>query len=227
LAGALRQHNESNAILTLVVVDRADLPNGLRKVAWDTRGRVYEIDGVFRSGEKQGQGGRGIYAGALIGSQTLLDVLPAGREACLKEEGFWPLLRLDHPIHVFATDAYWSDIGTPERYAQTHFEILDGDEALRQSFFPQGVEDRGQGVWAHPSADISSSAQCVGPCLLGANVRVGDGAVVGPYVVMGDNVKVEAGSHVSQTVVWDGVRVVGQKTGMICRLEDETRWSSD
>lgn len=123
LGAALEAHRRSGALATLVVTRRPDLPASLHKVAWEeSTGRVVEVDGVPAL---HGPGfARGIYTGMLVASRALVEALPASGPACLKEDGFWPLLRAGAPLHAVETGAYWSDVGTPESYLRTNMELL-------------------------------------------------------------------------------------------------------
>src|SRR2546426_3498483 len=67
-------------------------------------------------------------------------------------------------------------------------------------------QDRGK-VWVGDGSEISADVQVVPPTLLGRNVRIKSGAVVGPYAVIGDNAIIEENAVVHRSVLWDNVYV--------------------
>ena len=83
-------------------------------MAYDAAGRVHSCCRGFH-GVESGRGSRS--EGHLHGndgtSPEFIEALPAGREACLKEDGFWPGLRAGKDLRVVEITGYWSDIGTP------------------------------------------------------------------------------------------------------------------
>ena len=57
----------------------------------------------------------------------MLDLIPADRNVSIERE-VWPQL-VGEGLFGFAAEAYWLDIGTPERYLQGTFDILEGNVA--------------------------------------------------------------------------------------------------
>src|SRR5882724_5460049 len=64
-----------------------------------------------------------------------------------------------------------------------------------------GVHEIQPRVWIDLHAHISKSAQLRAPCWIGKRALVGDGAVVGPNVVLEDRCFVERGVEVSDSVI--------------------------
>ena len=65
-----------------------------------------------------------ISAGAYVLERSVLDLIPADRNASIERE-VWPQLVGDG-LYGYVGDAYWLDIGTPDRYLQGTFDILEG-----------------------------------------------------------------------------------------------------
>ena len=68
-----------------------------------------------------------ISAGAYVLERAVLDLIPADRNVSIERE-VWPQLVGDG-LFGYAAEAYWLDIGTPERYLQGTFDILEGNVA--------------------------------------------------------------------------------------------------
>lgn len=102
---------------------------------------------------------------------------------------------------------YWTDLGTPERYRQAilydlwpRTSLLGGDETAGQS-------PHWPGVRVFP------------PVSAGLNVQVEPGAVIGPYVVLGENVRVATRSRVAHSVIGQGV-MLGEDTRVVGAVID-------
>ncbi|HWI07805.1 MAG TPA: NDP-sugar synthase, partial [Solirubrobacteraceae bacterium] len=67
-----------------------------------------------------------ISAGAYVLERSVLELIAPGRNVSIERE-VWPLL-VDHGLYGYVDDdAYWIDVGTPDRYLQATFDILEGN----------------------------------------------------------------------------------------------------
>ena len=66
-----------------------------------------------------------ISAGAYVLERDVVDLIAPDRNVSIERE-VWPRLVGDG-LYGFAADAYWLDIGTPDRYLQGTFDILEGN----------------------------------------------------------------------------------------------------
>jgi mannose-1-phosphate guanylyltransferase len=148
-----------------------------------------------------------ISAGAYVLERSVLDRIPADRNVSIERE-VWPLL-VDHGLYGFVDDAaYWIDVGTPERYLQATFDILEGNVHTRV------LDVLGDDLLAiDPSARIDGRA--VPPAVVGARAVIAEGAHAGSLAVLGSDVSIGSGSIVERAVVLDGARV-----GAGCTLRD-------
>jgi len=176
LTALLRAHGERGARATL----------GLHPVEDSSAyGLVHsEPDGaVLEFLEKTGEAVPGeINAGIYVLERSVLDLIPPGEEVSIERDVF-PRLVGDG-LHGLRLDGYWMDIGTPERYLQASWDILE-----------RRVETRVQ-----PTAP---------GMLVGAGAEVAAGATIGPRAVLGQGCRVADGAGVRESVVLDGC-VVGE-----------------
>lgn len=139
-----------------------------------------EGDAVLEFLEKTGEHRRGeINAGMYLLERSVLDLIPAGENVSIERDVF-PRLVGDG-LHGLLLEGYWMDIGTPERYLQASWDILEGRVATR-------VEADEPGLLVDPAADIA-------------------GAKVGPRAVIGPDCRVEAGAEVVESVLLAGCTV--------------------
>ena len=203
---------DTGAAAALFVTTRPDLPERLRKVAWDEAGRVVEVDGVAATGDRRRAVARGVYCGALVGTDRFLSALPEEGKACLKEDGFWPLLRRGETLVAVPLSSYWSDMGTPDRYLSTHTELL----ALGgEDFLPRHAELVSPGVWMAPDVTVSDRAMLVPPLAVDSGATIGAGARVGPAVYVGAGATIAPGIRVENAVVWSRVSVTTDAVGEV------------
>src|SRR3984957_13426553 len=66
-----------------------------------------------------------ISAGAYVLQREILDLVPADRNVSIERE-VWPRL-IGKGLYGFPCESYWLDIGTPERYLQGTFDIIEGN----------------------------------------------------------------------------------------------------
>jgi mannose-1-phosphate guanylyltransferase len=175
LTALLRAHTERGAVGTIglhPVEDSAAF--GL--VESGENGEVLSF--LEKTGErKPGE----VNAGMYCLQRSVLDLIPAGENVSIERDVF-PRLA-GQGLYGVPLDGYWLDIGTPERYLQASWDILEKRvETL--------VEPTAPGVLVDPTAAVSPQAK------------------IGPRAVIGSHCRVEAGAAVRESVLLDGC-VVG------------------
>jgi mannose-1-phosphate guanylyltransferase len=172
----LRAHEQRGARATLGL-HPVDDSSAYGLVHSDPQGSVLEFL------EKTGEAVPGeINAGMYVLERSVLELIPSGEEVSIERDVF-PRLVGDG-LHGLRLDGYWMDIGTPERYLQASWDILEDRVETR-------VEPTAPGV------------------LIDAGAEIAAGASVGPRVVLGAGCRVEAGASVRDSVLLEGC-VVGE-----------------
>jgi mannose-1-phosphate guanylyltransferase len=174
LTALLRAHEERGARATIGLhpVEDASAYGLVRR---NEGGEVLEF--LEKTGElAPGEVNAGMYAL----ERSVLDLVPPGENVSIERDVF-PRLVGDG-LHGIRLDGYWMDIGTPERYLQATWDILEGR-----------VETR-----VRPTAP---------GMLVGAGAEIAEGAKVGPRAVLGPGCRIEAGCEVRESVLLDGCTV--------------------
>jgi mannose-1-phosphate guanylyltransferase len=194
----IAQHEQTGALATLGLVP-VDDPSAYGLVLCDTDHAVTgflekpapsQLDGIDRYF---------ISAGIYVLERSILDMIAPGKSVSIERE-IWPALVGEGLHGSHAEGAYWMDIGTPERYLQGTFDILEGNVRT-------GVADKlGQGFLAIAD-DAQVQGRVVPPAVVGPGCTIAAGAHVGALVVLGAGVTVGAGAQVERSVVLDGVTV--------------------
>jgi mannose-1-phosphate guanylyltransferase len=142
-------------------------------------GLVHSDDGgaVLEFLEKTGEPEPGeINAGMYVLQRSVLDLITPGENVSIERDVFPRLV--GEGLHGLLLDGYWVDIGTPERYRQASWDILEGRVDTR-------VEPTSEGVLLDPGARIDAGAK-VGPrAVVGPGCQVGAGAEIRDSILLG------------------------------------------
>ncbi|HSD77188.1 MAG TPA: NDP-sugar synthase [Solirubrobacteraceae bacterium] len=202
LGAQVAQHEATGATGTLALVPVADpTAYGLVRLEDDRRVREFvekprpdEIDTNLVS------------AGAYVLERSVLDLIPPDRNVSIERE-IWPRL-VGHGLYGFPAEAYWLDIGTPARYLQGTFDILEGNVRTHV------IERLGAGYLAVADG-VQARGRVIPPAIVERGCAIGDGAHVGSLVVLGEGVRVGANTIIERSVVLQGAEV-----GDRCLLRD-------
>ncbi len=217
LGALLALHRDTEAVATIALTPVEDArPYGLVT----TRGTRVR---AFREKPQDPIPGN-VNAGTYVLEPEALDGVPAGRTISIEREVFPALIKAGRIVSAFASDAYWLDLGTPERYLQAHFDVLEGRVRgfdVPAPFVAEGarVDLRarlGRWVVVGPDAEIARDAEVEDSLVqreasveAGARVRnsiLGPDSDVGAGAVLTGAVLAE-GARVAPGVVADGARV--------------------
>lgn len=202
LTAQIRQHEETGATGTLALVPVSDPSSyGLVRLNDDRT-----VKGFLEKPSPDQIDTNLISAGAYVLERSVLDLIPAGQNVSIERE-VWPRL-VDNGLHGFVADAYWMDIGTPQRYLQGTFDILEGNVA-------SAVQERMGSTFLAVSEQARTDGRVVPPAVIERGVTVAAGAHVGSLVVLADGVQVGANSSIERSVVLQGTEI-----GADCRLRE-------
>jgi mannose-1-phosphate guanylyltransferase len=146
-----------------------------------------------------------INAGAYILERSVLDIMaPAGTKISIEREVFPRLV--GNGLYGYEASGYWLDIGTPDRYMQGTYDILEGivetDLGARLAAAGYALVEDG----------ASLDGRVVAPAYVAPGCHVAAGAIVGGRTVLGRGVVVGEGAHVEGSVLLDGAQVGARST---------------
>src|SRR5688500_12432240 len=128
-----------------------------------------------------------ISAGAYVLEKGVVDLIEPDRNVSIERE-IWPQLVGDG-LYAYPHEAYWLDIGTPERYLQATFDILEGHCAT-------SVGERLGDTFTAVGGGVENAGNIVPPAVIGRRTRIEQNAYVGSLVVLGDGVTVGEGARI-------------------------------
>lgn len=132
-----------------------------------------------------------VNAGTYVLSRSVIEQLPAGQNISIERDVFPGLA--GEGMFGLALDGYWMDIGTPERYLQATWDVLEGTVS-------SSIEPVRDAVWVSPEAEVMAGAELGPRVVISAGCRVGEGARVSSSVLLAGAV-VGAGAVVSDSIL--------------------------
>jgi len=206
---ALHRDRGASATIALHHVEDAR-PYGL--VPTEPDGRVLE----FREKPEELVPGD-INAGTYVLEPSALAAWEPGQSVSIEREIFPALIEHGRPLYGYLSDAYWIDLGTPEKYLQAHFDLFEGRVKGHPTYPAPFVADggrihrlarpvhAGRRVVVGPGASVDAKAEVRDSILL-AGARVADGAVV-ERSILGPGSTVSGGARVIDSVLGEGADV--------------------
>ncbi len=212
-------HRASGAAATMVL---APMPENetYNAVELDAGHFVRRIAGKGPGGERLS---RWHFTGVHLMSPAVFDFMAKAGPEDINHDVYPRLLERGLKIHGHVVDPlahYWSDLGTPARYAATHRDLLYGQVKLQPfaGASPFEAAPRGAGNWwAHPTAQLSN-LRAAGPAWFGAGCVLEPGVTAGAATSVGPGAVVRAGAMLNRTVVFDGAEVEGGQLYEDCLL---------
>ncbi len=204
LTAQIAQHEATGAVGTLALVPVPD-PSSYGLVSLREDSSVQEF--LEKPSPDEPITTNLISAGAYVLERSVLDLIVPDEKVSIERE-VWPRL-VDNGLHGFVdADAYWIDIGTPARYLQVTFDILEGNvrtdvgERLGDTF-----------VDVDPAAAVAG--RVVPPAVVERGATIAEGAVVGSLAMIAEGVSIGSHSIVERSVVLRDARI-----GEGCVLSD-------
>jgi mannose-1-phosphate guanylyltransferase len=194
LTAQIEQHERTNARATLALTPVED-PSAYGLVRTRPDGAVTEF--VEKPAPDQIDTNN-ISAGAYVLERSVLELLEADQPASIERDVFPRLV--GEGLYGCVSEGYWLDIGTPERYLQGTYDILEATvdtavaERMGDSYLcvEQNVDNRGRII---PSALVESGC------------RIADGARIGGRVVLEHGVTVGENTTIERAVVMQGTEI--------------------
>jgi NDP-sugar pyrophosphorylase family protein len=199
LAQLLEFHQEREAAATIALTRVAN-PSAFGVVPTRANGEVV----AFVEKPPRGQAPSSwINAGTYVLEPEVIDSIPPRFTVSIERETFPRMLEGPGRLYAMQSDAYWLDIGTPEKYLQAQLDVARG---LLGTPPAPGAVERDDRVWVEPGAEIDPSATVVGPSVIGAGAHIEAGArveasMLGPGTIAG------RGSSLLRSVVLRGATI--------------------
>jgi mannose-1-phosphate guanylyltransferase len=213
VSAQLAQHDATGAQATLGLYPVED-PSAYGLVRLDAGGQVTEF---LEKPSPDEIDTNNISAGVYVLERSVLDLLEPDRPTSIEREVFPRLVGSGLYGHV--ARGYWMDIGTPERYLQATYDILEGtvvtevSERMGETFMC--VEDGSTSEGRIVPATLVESG-----CTIAAGAQLGGRAVLEHGVTIGEDTTVEGAVVMRGAVVGAGCTLRGCIVGPNARIGD-------
>jgi mannose-1-phosphate guanylyltransferase len=194
LTAQIEQHERTGARATLALTPVED-PSAYGLVRLNASDEVTEF--VEKPSADQIDTNN-VSAGAYVLERSVLDLLAPGQTASIERDVFPRLV--GQGLYGYVGEGYWMDIGTPERYLQGTFDILEGTVGTQ-------VAGRMGDGFVSVAGDVESAGRIIPSALVESGCRIGHGARIGGRVVLERDVTVGARTLVERAVVLEGASI--------------------
>jgi NDP-sugar pyrophosphorylase family protein len=198
LAGVIRLHRERKARATIVLTP-VENPTAYGLVETDAVGNVQRFLEKPNPDEITCDT---INAGIYVLEPDTFDRIPKDTAWSIERSFFPSLVERGETFVASVYRGYWIDIGTPVKYQQVHYDIMDG----RFSAPPFAGQNRNY-TWVAPDARVEEGAELLGPCFIDEGCVIKAGARIGPHAVLGRQGHVEEDAHVRNAIIWPNARI--------------------
>ncbi len=196
LSALIRRHEERGARATLALYPVAD-PSAYGLVRRREDGEITEF---LEKPDPSEIDTDEINAGAYVLEREILDLVPEGRAVSIEREVFPKLV--GDGLYSRRLSGYWMDIGTPERYLQASWDILE-----RRVDTEPGRRLDASGVLILPGASVADTAEVRPAALIEDRVTVGSHARIGPRAVIGHASQIGSGAVIESSAIHRGCTV--------------------
>ena len=149
-----------------------------------------------------------INAGIYILEPEVLQNIPPEKFFMFEHNVFPPLLEAGEKMLSYPSKAYWIDIGTPRKYLQVQYDLLN--EATGNKVINQGRSR------IHPLAELG------GPMIIGPGCTIEKAQIKGP-AILGQGCTVSVNSRIETTVLWKDVLIEEEAVLIGCVIGSGSR----
>src|SRR5258708_27773681 len=197
LGAQIAQHEATGARATLALVKVPDPSSyGMVLLKDDQSVEAFiekaSANGAAGSVDPSRTGGALISAGAYVLEREILDLVPPEGNVSIERE-VWPRL-VGEGLYGYASESYWMDIGTPQRYLEGTFDIIEGNVKT-------AVSERLSVGWAKIAPDVELDGRVIPPAIVEAGAKIAAGRHGGPHLVLSENGTVGAHSTGARAVI--------------------------
>lgn len=194
LTDMLNFHRAKRAKVTIALTP-VDDPTQFGVVELDSQRRVLRF---IEKPSRQEVTSNLINAGVYIIEPDILERIPHGKRFMFEHDVFPQVISDGEPIYGYPTNAYWIDMGTPEKYLQLNRDLLCGKCRLNASIATDNIANQRQ---------VYSQAKLIGPVLIDGGCTIGkDVQIKGPSLI-GSECSIQDNTLIEESVLWARVRI--------------------
>ena len=191
----LRFHKNKGAKVTIALTSVED-PSRFGVVETDSNQRVTRF---LEKPKREQAVGNMINAGVYVIEAEVLKCIPKGKHSMFEHDIFPSLVANGEPVFGYTTNAYWMDMGTPEKYLQLNGDLLSGKSTQ--------VDFKETDIRIGKKSNVHTQSHLVGPILIDKNCNVGKGVQLKGPVVIGPGCRIHDGAGIENSVIWQNADI--------------------
>jgi mannose-1-phosphate guanylyltransferase len=191
LTALMNEHTSNQALATIGLFPVSDA-TGYGLVRRDDEGWVTEF--AEKPDPATAATGGDINAGTYVLEHAVVEQIPADRDVSIERDVFPTLI--GRGLSGVRLDGYWLDIGTPDRFLQASWDILE--RRVETEVGKRAAPDR---LLISDAAEIAPEATIRAPAFIGGDVVVEAGAEVGPRAVIDRGSRIAADAVVERSLI--------------------------
>ena len=130
---------------------------------------------------------------------SVLKRIPENKSCDFKKELFPQLLSEKYKIEAYLSNDYWCEIETIEDYKKVQFDIIGGKTNKKPPFIAENIYTE--------STVPKGNFVIIPPVYFGKNIQIENGAVIGPFSVIGEGCLISKGSKIRESILLSNVYV--------------------
>jgi len=145
-----------------------------------------------------------INAGIYILEPEILNYIPPKIFFTFERNVFPAALERGQAVYGYPSEAYWIDIGTPEKYLRLNHDLLQRYPHPALSIAGEGL---GEEVKFEGESTVHPLAQIEGPAIIGEGCFIGKNSIIRGPVALGAGCQIEESATVEGAVLWQNCKV--------------------
>ena len=150
-----------------------------------------------------------INAGIYIIEPYIMELVPEGKRYSFEKDLFPGVLDKGYSVFGYISDAYWLDVGTPQKYLMAHRDVL-----CKKISFKFPYKEVMRDIYIGKDTEYSENNFTIGPVVIGEKTIIDDSARIMPVTVIGDNCHISGGTEISESIIFGSCKI-GEK----CRIK--------
>ena len=197
---AFHRHKKATATMLLAAGDT----KRYGAIGVNQEGRICQLPWYV---QQQYAAKQGVFSGIHLLEPEIFDFLPYGA-GCINRDAYPAMLAAGMRVYgYFLPPGSWYDLGEPDTYLASHWLLLDNERSL-DSFVLQ------DGVWQVHPGSVPAGVELIPPVLVGRDCQISGsdsvfapGSRIGPYVVIGDRVRIGERAIIERSVLLPGASI--------------------
>ena len=143
-----------------------------------------------------------INAGMYIIEPYVMKLAPEGENYSF-ERGLFPRALCEgYKIYGYVSDSYWLDVGTPQKYLEAHYDILNKKVNFK---FP--YKEVLENIYIGKGSKYFKNNFVSGPIVIGERTEIEKGAKIMPLTVIGNDCFVSKGTEISESIIFNNCKI--------------------